>query len=96
QTLDVVRQHSDKLEVVGLAAHSRTDEVVAQARAFEVCHVAFGDEALASDSRIDEARQVVDTIAAAHPGEEGTVGVGPDAVLDLVRLPEVDVVVNAL
>ncbi|MDE8701698.1 1-deoxy-D-xylulose-5-phosphate reductoisomerase [Adlercreutzia equolifaciens] len=96
QTLDVVRQHSDQLEVVGLAAHSRTDEVVAQARAFEVCHVAFGDEALASDSRIDEARQVVDAIAAAHPGEEGTVGVGPDAVLDLVRLPEVDVVVNAL
>ncbi len=96
QTLDVVRQHSDQLEVVGLAVHSRIDTLLAQAREFDVCHLAVGDEALANDPRIDEARQLTARLAASHPGDEGTVGVGPAAVLDLVRLPDVDVVVNAL
>lgn len=96
QTLDVVRQHSDQLEVVGLAVHSRIDMLLAQAREFDVCHLAVGDEALANDPRIDEARQLTARLAASHSGDEGTVGVGPAAVLDLVRLPDVDVVVNAL
>ncbi|MCI9262521.1 1-deoxy-D-xylulose-5-phosphate reductoisomerase [uncultured Adlercreutzia sp.] len=96
QTLDVVRQHSDQLEVVGLAVHSRIDTLLAQAREFDVCHLAVGDEALANDPRIDEARQLTARLAASHSGDEGTVGVGPAAVLDLVRLPDVDVVVNAL
>lgn len=96
QTLDVVRQHSDQLEVVGLAVHSRIDTLLAQAREFDVCHLAVGDEALANDPRIDEARQLTARLAASHSGDEGTVGVGPAAVLDLVRLSDVDVVVNAL
>ncbi len=96
QTLDVVRQHSDQLEVVGLAVHSSIDTLLAQAREFDVCHLAVGDEALANDPRIDEARQLTARLAASHSGDEGTVGVGPAAVLDLVRLPDVDVVVNAL
>ena len=32
QTLDVVRRHADKLEVVGLAVGTRTGELLAQAR----------------------------------------------------------------
>ena len=43
QTLDVVRRHSDKLEVVGLAAHSSVDAVIAQAHEFKVRHIAFGN-----------------------------------------------------
>ena len=36
QTLDVVRQHGDKLEIVGLAVNSSLDVLLAQARAFGV------------------------------------------------------------
>lgn len=88
QTLDVARQHADKLEVVGLAANTRAAELAAQARAFGVRHVAVGDERLAGEAVADDVR------AAAGPA--GTVGFGMDAVVDLVRLPEADVVVNAL
>ena len=45
QTLDVVAQHPDKLEVVALAAHGSVDGLLAQARAFGVRHVALGDPA---------------------------------------------------
>ena len=96
QTLDVVRQHSDALEIVGLAVHSRIDQLVQQARTFKVCHLAVGDEALAGDARCDEARAVAQEIAQATGQGEGSFGVGAEAVLDLVRLSEVDVVVNAL
>ena len=34
QTLDVVRRHADKLEVVGLAVGTRVGELLAQAREF--------------------------------------------------------------
>ena len=34
QTLDVVRQHSDKLKVVGLAVNTRTQDMLAQAKEF--------------------------------------------------------------
>lgn len=95
QTLDVVRQHSDQLEIVGLAVHSRIDELVSQMQAFGVSHGAVGDEALAASPRFDEAVQVAATVAA-QQGGEGSFGAGPQAVLDLVHLPEVDVVVNAL
>ena len=46
QTLDVVRQHSDKLEVVALAAHSRVRELADQAHEFGVSKLALGNEDL--------------------------------------------------
>lgn len=95
QTLDVVRQHSDKLEIVGLAVNSRIDELVEQMRSFRVCHGAVGNEALAGDPRAVEAAEVALALGA-ELGEEGSFGVGPQAVLDLVHVPEADVVVNAL
>ena len=36
QTLDVVRRHPDKLEVVALACGTRAEELLSQARAFDV------------------------------------------------------------
>lgn len=84
QTLDVVRRHPDKLEVVGLAAHSSVDAVIAQAHEFKVRHIAFGNEALASDARLTNA----------HGGV--SVGFGQEGLLDLVRMDGVDMVVNAL
>lgn len=79
QTLDVVRRHSDKLQVVALAAGRRAEEVFAQAREFGASYVALGQEA--PDVEVPAGIDVA---------------VGPSAVADLVKLPEVDVVVNAL
>ena len=59
QTLDVVRQHGDKLEIVGLAVNSSLDVLLAQAREFGVRHLAVGNAALANDPRCDEARALV-------------------------------------
>ncbi|MDO4289949.1 MAG: 1-deoxy-D-xylulose-5-phosphate reductoisomerase [Eggerthellaceae bacterium] len=98
QTLDVARQHADKLEVVGLAVNSNVEALAVQVREFGVRHAAAGDIRLAGDARCDQVVQAVN--ACGRHGEEaaqaGTFGVGPEAVLDLVRLPEADVVVNAL
>lgn len=90
QTLDVIAQHADRLEAVGLAVFGSVDALGRQAREFGVRHLAVGDERLAGDARCDE----LAAWCAAAPG--GTFGTGAAAVVDLVRLPEVDVVVNAL
>ena len=88
QTVDVVRLHSDQLEIVGLAVNSRVKEMLEQARAHNVHHLAVGDERLAAEPVADEAR--------AQAGAQGSCGFGMDAVVDLVRMSEVDVVVNSL
>ena len=87
QTLDVARRHPDKLEVVALACGTRADELLAQARAFGVRWLALGDERLSDEPIADELRD---------QARGGSVGFGARAVADLVQLPEVDVVVNAL
>lgn len=92
QTLDVARRHPDKLEIVALACGTRAEELLAQARAFGVCHLALGDERLASAPVAGELHSYVE----AASRTEGTIGFGAQAVADLVQLPEVDVVVNAL
>ena len=98
QTLDVVRQHGDKLEIVGLAVNSSLDVLLAQAREFGVRHLAVGNAALANDPRCDEARALVRSLAVPEDQEdaEASFGVGSEAVVALTQLPEVDVVVNAL
>lgn len=87
QTLDVARRHPDKLEVVALACGTRAEELLFQARAFDVRWLAVGDERLAGGPLADD-------LHAQACG--GSVGYGAQAVADLVKLPEVDVVVNAL
>ena len=87
QTLDVARRHPDKLEVVAFACGTRAEELLSQARAFGVRWLALGDERLEG------------TPIAADLREQacgGRLGFGAQAVADLVKLPDVDVVVNAL
>lgn len=84
QTLDVVRQHPDQLQLVALACGSSARMLFDQAREFGVDHVALGDCTALSGK---DAPTV-------PTGLE--VGCGPDAVVDLVRLSQVDLVVNAL
>ena len=85
QTLDVVRRHPDKLSVVGLACGTRVETMLAAATEFGVATCATNAEAAAVAVR--EAGLVPEGVA---------LEVGDTAVLDLVRMPEVDVVVNAL
>ena len=87
QTLDVVRRHPDKLEVVALACGTRAEELLSQARAFDVRWLAVGDERLAGEPIADALRD---------QARGGQLGFGAEAVADLVKLPNVDVVVNAL
>ena len=87
QTLDVARRHPDKLEVVALACGTRAEELLSQARAFDVRWLAVGDERLAGEPIADALRD---------QARGGQLGFGARAVADLVKLPDVDVVVNAL
>ena len=89
QTLDVVRQHGDKLEIVGLAVNSSLDVLLAQAREFGVRHLAVGNAALANDPRCDEARALVRSLAVPEGQEdaEASFGVGSEAVVALTQLP---------
>lgn len=109
QTLDVVRRHADRLEVVGLAANTHADALLAQARAFGVRHLAVGDRRLAGEPVAGELRAWVSGTAGNAVGapsgdvmsppsrpDAGSLGFGADALVDLVRSPQVDVVVNAL
>ncbi len=91
QTLDVVRQHADKLAVVGLAVNTRVPDMLAQAREFGVGHLAVGDEGQAKSAASADAVAYVSSL-----GGDATIGFGMDAVVELARLPEADVVVNAL
>lgn len=81
QTLDVVRRHPDKLEVVAIAAGRRGEQAAAQAREFGVRRIALGDT----------------KAAAALEGIEGIeVNVGPQAVIAAAIESDADIVVNAL
>ena len=60
QTLDVVRRHPDKLQVVALAAGTRAEELLAQAREFGVRHLAVGDERLEGEAVADDLRAQVE------------------------------------
>ncbi len=89
QTLDIVRLHRDRLEVVALAAHANVNQVLKQAHEFNVSHIAFGDDSPVGDPMLARAG-----FLAGHEGV--TVGYGREGVLELVRRDDVDLVVNAL
>lgn len=81
QTLDVVRRHSDKLEVVALAVNSNTTLLEQQVREFKVEHAAVGERGLSATFASDGSYKL---------------GFGAEAVNSLVHLPEADIIVNAL
>jgi 1-deoxy-D-xylulose-5-phosphate reductoisomerase len=95
QTLDVVRQNPDRLSIVGLAVNGSVEAVCRQALEFGVGHIALGRKlakeqlAHAQDSFASLAREQGIAL-------DAHIACGPDAVLELCRLPEVDLVVNAL
>ena len=84
QTLDVCRQHADKLQVVALSVHGSTDFLVKAAREFGVAHACVADEAHAGDPVLSELP------------EDCELTVGAQALSELAVLDDVDCVVNAL
>lgn len=85
QTLDVVRRHPDKLQIVGLACGRRVGEMLAAASEFNV-------KACATNAP-DAAKEAV--LAAGVPNGV-QLEVGDESVLALALQSEVDMVVNAL
>lgn len=92
QTLDVARRHPDRLKIVGLAAGTRAAELLAQAKEFNVGHLALGAPEAADASAVADLKEH----AAGFAGLKGGIGFGAEAVRDMVRIEEADVVVNAL
>ena len=82
QTLEVAAHHPERVQVVALAAHRDAEGVAEQAERFGVRLLAMADLAAA-----DRLRQLC---------PDAAVGSGPEAVAELARLAEVDVVLNAL
>jgi 1-deoxy-D-xylulose-5-phosphate reductoisomerase len=84
QTLDVCRQHADKVRVVALSAYASTDALVAAAREFGVAYACVADLRHADDPILQELPQSC------------VLTCGSDALAELAALPDVDCVVNAL
>jgi 1-deoxy-D-xylulose-5-phosphate reductoisomerase len=87
-TLRVLRAHPEALELVGVAAHGRADELVAIAREFGVRHLALGDEAAAARLRAAGPSALPPGSRLHPPGVEGLEA--------LAALPEADVVLVAV
>ena len=80
-TLAVVRRHPRSFRVVALSAHSSVDALQRLAAEFGVRHAAVADP---------------DALSLRPDLADSGWRTGPEAVRDLARLPEVDVVVNAV
>ncbi len=84
QTLDVVRNNPDELEVIGLAANSRVADVEAQVREFKPKYVCMYDEKAAKDLQ----ERISDLGLKVLTGMEG--------LLEIVSVPEADTVLTAV
>ena len=81
--LKVAREIPERMEVVGLAAGRRTEELADQAREFGVKHLAIADESLT-----DQLAESAPEGCVLHAGAEG--------LRELARLPEADMVLIAI
>ncbi|MBE5837656.1 1-deoxy-D-xylulose-5-phosphate reductoisomerase [Butyrivibrio sp.] len=84
QTLDVVRNNSKELEVVGLAANTRVEMVEKQVREFKPKYVCMFDENAAKDLK----QRLSDIDIEVYSGMEG--------LLEIVSVPEADTVLTAV
>ena len=91
QTLDVVRQHPDKLKIVGLAVNTRAQDMLAQAKEFGVGHLAVGSEDVAAGESALDTCHVCEIL-----WRRRLARFWDECRGQLVRLSEADVVVNAL
>lgn len=84
QTLDVARRHPEFVKIVALSANTQAELLLEQAQEFSVEHVVLANAEIAEAWR-------------ARFAEIGaTLHAGPEAIVELCNLPEVDMVVNSL
>ena len=84
QTLDVARRHPEFVKIVALSANTQAELLFEQAREFSVEHTVLANAEIAEAWR-------------ARFAEIGaTLHAGPEAIVELCNLPEVDMVVNSL
>lgn len=84
QTLDVARRHPEFVKIVALSANTQAELLFEQAREFSVEHVVLANAEIAEAWR-------------ARFAEIGaTLHAGPEAIVELCNLPEVNMVVNSL
>ena len=84
QTLDVSRRHPEFVKIVALSANTQAELLFEQAREFSVEQVVLANTEIAEAWRTRFAE-----IGA-------TLHAGPEAIVELCNLPEVDMVVNSL
>lgn len=82
QTLDIVRQHRDRLQVVGLVANRSSALLMSQAQDFGVGRVALMDEASATEASLPGGMEAVCEVATL--AEADTVVVAMAGVIGLV------------
>ena len=84
QTLDVARRHPEFVKILALSANTQAELLFEQAREFSVEHAVLANAEIAEAWR-------------ARFAEIGaTLHAGPEAIVELCNLPEVDMVVNSL
>lgn len=84
QTLEIVRDYSDELRVVAIAANRQVELMERQIREFHPLHACMCDEAAAKDL----AARIADT--------DTKVVSGMDGLIEVSALPQTDVVVTAI
>lgn len=84
QTLDVVRAHSDELEVVALAAGSNKERLKEQIRGFHPELVSLSDERKAQELKEELAGEAVEVVC------------GMDGLIEVAGIDSADVVVTAV
>jgi 1-deoxy-D-xylulose-5-phosphate reductoisomerase len=85
-TLDVVARHPDRFEVVALSGYTRIDLLAAQCRQFRPAYAVTGSMA--------DAERLRSLLAGA--GTTTEILHGPQALIDIAGLPEVDAVMAAI
>ena len=84
QTLDVVRNNKEELEVVGIAANSSVDKVEEQVREFHPRYVAMFDKEAAAKLKDRISDLGIDVLS------------GMEGLLEIVSVPEADTVLTAV
>ena len=84
QTLDVIRAHSDELEVVALAAGSNKERLKEQIREFHPELVSLSDEKKAQELKEELAGEAVEVVC------------GMDGLIEVAGIDSADVVVTAV
>ena len=81
QTLDVARRHPEFVKIVALSANTQAELLFEQAREFSVEHAVL---------------EIAEAWRARFAEIGATLHAGPEAIVELCNLPEVDMVVNSL